>query len=275
MTVNRPKARLFVADDLGIGATLVLDAQAAHHIGVVLRLGSGERITVFNDRDGEWVGRITAASRRGVAVTVETMMRPLQPEPGPWLAFAPLKKGALDVLVEKATELGVERLIPVLTARTVVARVNIGRLRAQVREAAEQCERLTIPDVAEPVAIARFCADWPRNRRLWILDERGGGEPVQALVASKSEQLAENAPGGSEQAAAGLAPGFLVGPEGGFALSELDDMVALPFVSRVSLGPRILRAETAALAALASWQALAGDSTHLPPPRPDGSGRRI
>ncbi len=262
MSADRPRARLFVPVALAPGARLTVSEAGAHYLATVLRLAAGDAVSLFNGHDGEWIGRLLAVSRRAVTVEPVACARLQQPEPGPWLAFAPVKKSALDVLVEKATELGVERLLPVLTARTVVTRVNVGRLSAQVQEAAEQCERLTLPTVAEPVALAVLSAGWPPDRPLWVLDERGSGTPVAAMLEAWRTRPAA------------AAPGILVGPEGGFASSELDALSALPFVSRVSLGPRILRAETAALAALASWQAIAGDGWKPPAHRPDRPASR-
>jgi 16S rRNA (uracil1498-N3)-methyltransferase len=210
-----------------------------------MRLGAGDAVLLFNGRDGEWEARVAETGRRRASLTVERRVRPQAPEPDPWLAFAPIKRGRLDLLVEKAVELGAARLIPVLTGQTAAARVNVPRLKAIAAEAAEQCGRLSVPEIAEPAALESLVAGWPGERRLLVLDESGGGRPIAEALAGA--------------AAAPPAPGFLVGPEGGFRASELDLLRRLPFVVPVSLGPRVLRAETAAVAALACWQALAGD----------------
>lgn len=247
MPISSPKTRLFVSGDLASGAALTLDGKPAHYLLNVLRMTAGERVAVFNGRDGEWLAVIVAADRRRCELRLESQARAQQAELGPWLLFAPVKKIGVDVIVEKATELGAARLWPVLTVRTQSGRVNLERLRAQSVEAAEQCRRLTIPEIAPPVALPVLPGQWPAGRRLVVLDERGAAPPLAAVIGAAAPRPSA------------LPPGFLVGPEGGFAAYELDALTALPFVSAASLGPRILRAETAALAALACWQALAGD----------------
>lgn len=251
MTAVRPKVRLHLPGPLAAGHLAPLAPAQVHYVATVMRLADGAALAVFNAADGEWLARLAFSGRRAAAAVPERRVRPPRPEPGPWLVFAPVKKAALDVIVEKATELGAERLWPVLTARTVAGRVNLERLRAQAVEAAEQCERLSVPEVAVPLPLSRLAAAWPAERPLLILSEHGGRPLAEAVRAVP----------------AGPAPGFLVGPEGGFPPSELDALTALPFGAPVALGPRILRAETAALAALACWQALAGDWTQPPPLR--------
>ena len=179
-------------------------------------------------------------------MTVERLLRPVEPEPDLWLVFAPIKRARLDWLVEKATELGTSALLPVWTARTQVERINLERLRAHAIEAAEQSERLSVPELRPPDTLERLLADWPLHRRLIVGDESGAGKPVNDVFRR-------------------LSPGpaaLLVGPEGGFDQTELDAFGKLSFVTRVGLGPRVLRAETAALAALAVFQAIAGDWRH-------------
>ncbi len=210
----------------------------------VLRLDAGAAVAVFNATDGEWLCRVFAIGK-GTALTVERQLREAEPEAVTelWLLFAPVKRSRLDWLVEKATELGTSALLPVWTARTQVERVNLDRLRAHAVEAAEQSERLSIPELRAPERLDRLLAAWPGERRLIVCDESGTGEPIGA-------------------AAARLAPGpvaLLVGPEGGFDETELDAFGKLSFVTRVGLGPRVLRAETAAVAAVAVFQAIAGD----------------
>lgn len=247
MSTSLPKTRLFVAEDLAPGSALTVGGKSAHYLLNVLRMTAGDRLTVFNGRDGEWLAAIAAAGRMRCELALEQRIRTQHAEPGPWLLFAPIKKTGVDFIVEKATELGAARLWPVLTRRTQSGRVNLERLQAQAIEAAEQCRRLTIPAIAAPVALAELPAHWPPDRRLIVLDERGTAPPLAAVIQDGARQYS-------------AAPvGFLVGPEGGFTASELDALTTLPFVSAASLGPRILRAETAALAALACWQAVAGD----------------
>jgi 16S rRNA (uracil1498-N3)-methyltransferase len=264
----RAKIRLFVAAALAVGAAVPLRPDQAHYASKVMRLGLGDALRLFNGRDGEWRARIASLGRKGAEAIAEAQTRAQAPEPDASLLFAPLKKTALDFAVEKATELGVAVLQPVLTRRTAAERVNLARLRAHAVAAAEQCERLTVPAVRPMLTLERALADWngarpdrgasfsargdSPARRLYVADETGGGVPA-------AEAFSGADPAGPVA--------FLVGPEGGFERSELDALGRLPFVTRIALGPRILRAETAALAALACWQALAGDGRLPPPPR--------
>lgn len=251
-----PKVRLFVEDALLAGGEVTLSAAAAHYLGTVMRLAAGDAVLVFNGRDGEWRGEVIAIGKGKGRLAVAAPTRPQADEADVWLVFAPLKKGPMEVLATKATELGASRLVPALTRRTSASRVNLARLRAHAREAAEQCGRLTVPEVDAPVPFDRLLDGWDPGRRLIVADESGGGTPIVAALAG----FARHAPGA-----------ILTGPEGGFAPDELDALGKLPFVTRVGLGPRLLRAETAALAALACWQALAGDGSE-PPDRPAGAG---
>jgi 16S rRNA (uracil1498-N3)-methyltransferase len=253
---SRTKVRLFVAAALSLGASVPLSPDQAHYANKVMRLGPGDRARLFNGRDGEWRARIEALGRKGAAAVAEEQLRAQSSEPDAGLLFAPLKKSALDFLIAKATELGVAELRPVMTRRTTSERVNIERLRAQAIEAAEQCERLTVPEVRPMLTLERALGDWNDTRRLFVADETGGGAPVAEAFSGARAATGPQGP-----------VAFLVGPEGGFERSELDALARLPFVTRVALGPRILRAETAALALLACWQALAGDGRSPPPPR--------
>ena len=210
----------------------------------VLRLAPGAAVAGFNERDGEWLCRLNAVGRDRAALTPTQLLRPATQEPDLWLVFAPIKRTRLDWLVEKATELGAAALVPVRTQRTQPERFNQGRLRALAIAAAEQSERLSVPEILAAAPLDRVLAAWPAGRLLVLCDESGAGMPI-------AEALAGFAP----QAPAGL----FVGPEGGFTDTELDALGKLPIVTRVGLGPRVLRAETAALAALAVFQAIAGD----------------
>lgn len=237
------RTRLFVATDLAGGLSIGLAPSQAHYVKTVLRLDKGAVVALFNGRDGEWLGRIDGAGKGWCSVSLYEQSRPQEKPPDLWLVFAPIKRARIDFLVEKATELGVAALHPVQTQRTIVERVNLERLRANAVEAAEQTGRLSVPEVAEPEPLPRLMARWPADRRLLLCDESGAAPPI-------AETLAGAAPG---------AWAVLVGPEGGFAETELDALKKLPFVSPVGLGPRVLRADTAALASLAVLQALAGD----------------
>ena len=236
------KARLFVASPLAGGQTLALAPGQARRLASVLRLKAGDRIKLFNGADGEWVGVIESLGKSSARVLLETMVREQTTPNGPWLAFAPLKKSRLDMVIEKATELGVARLVPVITKRTESKRVNLERLHAQTVEAAEQCERMDIPLVSEPVKLDALPAVWPKERKLFVAAERLSATPL----ADATKQ--NFGPGG-----------VLVGPEGGFEEGELDWILKQPISVGIGLGPRILRAETAAIAALTLLQALSGD----------------
>lgn len=246
--------RLFVEAALASGAAVEPGPDATHYLLRVMRRGVGDAVLLFNGQDGEWRAEIAGTGRRDCRLTVIERTRPQIAGPDLWLLFAPVKRLALDLLARQATELGVALLQPVITARTVAARVNTGRLAANAREAAEQCGRLDLPEVREPATLAEILKHWPDGRRLYLCDESGGGRPAAAVFA----------------AAGGGPAALLCGPEGGFAPEELDGFDKLAFADRVGLGPRILRAGTAAAAALAVWQATAGDWRQAP--RTDTAG---
>jgi 16S rRNA (uracil1498-N3)-methyltransferase len=210
----------------------------------VLRLGPGAAVAAFNSRDGEWLCRIAALARGRAALSVIEQRRSPEPDADIWLVFAPIKRSRLDWLTEKATELGAAVLVPVWTTRTQPERLNPERLRGIAIAAAEQSDRLSIPEIQTGRSLPELIGGWPADRRLIVCDETGAGLPVaEALAGIVSE----------------LPAAVLIGPEGGFAETELDALGKLPIVTRVGLGPRVLRAETAALAALAVFQAIAGD----------------
>lgn len=235
--------RLFTDLALEAGATVVPDPKQAHYLGAVMRRRSGDQVLLFNGRDGEWAAILQVEGRRQVRLELARETRAQAPEPGPVLHFAPLKRPRQELLLEKATELGVAVLAPVIMRRSVVERVNAERQRAILIEAAEQCGRLSVPDLREPEPLATL-RERPRQvPLLWADEASAGGEaaPVPFLL----EALLE-APDAD----------LLIGPEGGFDPDERDLLEADPKVVRVGLGPLILRAETAALAALATWQAV-------------------
>jgi 16S rRNA (uracil1498-N3)-methyltransferase len=226
--------RLFVDQLLSAGLNVTVDG---NYLAAVLRLGPGDQVKLFDDRSGEWLAEIAETGRKRVTLVVGEQLRAREHVPDLWLLFAPIKRGRIDWLVEKATELGVARLVPVLTRRTIVERVNLDRLRAHAVEAAEQCERTALPELAEPRKLDALLREWADERLLYFADE-GGGEPFRP------------APGPAA---------VLIGPEGGFTEEERAGIRALPQARPVSLGPRILRADTAALAAISLWMAAAGD----------------
>lgn len=244
-TMDRPKYRLYVEAALTAGAALDLEADQAHYLGAVMRAQPGEMVALFNGRDGEWRAVIEEISKKRARVAVADQLRPQEAEAlqDLWLLFAPVKKQGTDMIIEKATELGVAAILPVFTRFTNAARVNTDRLRANAREAAEQCERLSVPTILEPSSLEEALASFEPGRTLFALDETGGGAPITDVLSTAGSHMTA----------------FLVGPEGGFAKSELDLLRRSPFVTHINLGPRILRAETAAVAALTCWQALCGD----------------
>jgi 16S rRNA (uracil1498-N3)-methyltransferase len=243
MVAQRRLPRVYVAQGLAEGGAAELGAAAAHHLGTVLRLGRGAEVAAFNPADGEFLCRIAERGKAGMRLAVIGRLRAPQAEPDLMLLFAPIKRARLDWLVEKGTELGVSAFAPVWTEHTEPQRVNRERLHAHMIAAAEQCGRLSVPELHMPEALARIVAAWPPERALMLCDESGRGAPVAAVAARW----------------AGRPLAVLVGPEGGFAETELDALAKLSFVSRIGLGPRVLRAETAALAAVAVVQAIAGD----------------
>ena len=231
--------RLFVDEAMSEGRSLALLPAASHYLSGVMRLKSGDTLRLFDDRSGEWAATVEDAGRKSVRVTIGARIAPREAVPDLWLCAAPIKRGRIDWVAEKACELGVARLVPVLTRRTIVDKLNLDRLRAHMIEAAEQCGRTALPEIVEPVTLAKMLDGWPADRRLIFCDEVGG-----------------------ERFGATLTPGpaaILIGHEGGFDPAERDLIRALPQAVGVSLGPRILRADTAAVAAIALWQAAAGD----------------
>lgn len=237
--------RLYVEPDLAEGAAVELDSGRANYVRNVMRMGEGDGLLVFNGRDGEWGARVGEASKKRVRLDVERLTRP-QPAPGRLrYAFAPLKHARLDYMAQKAVEMGVSRLSPVMTRRTQATRVNLERLRANAVEAAEQCGVLSIPEVDDVENLDAMLAGWPAEEPLVFCDEDAeAGDPAAALAGLRGRPLA-----------------LLIGPEGGFDPAERRALLANPCVVRLSLGPRILRADTAAVAALAVIQATVGDWT--------------
>lgn len=229
--------RLSVPDDLNANTDVTLDAGQSHYLVNVMRKPVGTPVLLFNGRDGEWAGNITVADKKRTTISVEHQIRPQTAEPDVWLLFAPLKKDRTDFVVEKATELGVARIRPILTARTQGTRVNTERLRATAIESAEQSRRLTVPVIDNAMPMPNALADWPNDRPLIHLDENGTGAPLADVLKSGTQPLA-----------------FLIGPEGGFDDNEVAMLNAHPHTIAADLGPRILRAETAATAALSIRQ---------------------
>lgn len=231
--------RLFVREPLSEAASVELDVAQANYLGNVLRLCEGAKLLVFDGNSGEWQARVAEAAKKRMTLWVEQKTREPECIPDVWLAIAPVKRAQTDWLIEKATELGAAKLIPVMTQRTIAERVRLERLKAIAIEAAEQCGRIRLPEIAESLPLARFLAEREPARTLYFADERGGEPAAQAFK-----------PGAAL---------ILTGPEGGFTDEERAAVRAAPNSIAVSLGPRILRAETAALAALSAYMAVAGD----------------
>lgn len=243
MRANYRMQRLFVPHDLAAGVEFDADGAQSHYLAHVLRLVAGAALLVFNGRDGEWRARIAALGRKTVRIAVAERTRPQPPAPDLIYAFAPLKAGRLDYMVQKAVEMGAGVLQPVITQHTQVARPAMARIEANAIEAAEQCGVLALAALRQPRKLDRLLAEWEPDRRLIFCDESAGSDnPLPILQAIGTRKL-----------------GLLVGPEGGFSEAERRMLRALAFVTAIPLGPRILRADTAAVAALALVQATLGD----------------
>lgn len=233
--------RLFVAGPLVASASVAIDGPQAHYLGKVMRASEGDAVVLCDDVTGEWAARVAAVGKREIALSVETRLRPREEVPDFTLCAAMLKKDRFDLVLEKACELGVRRIQPVLTQRCVADKLNLERARAILTEAAEQCARTALPVIAAPVKLAALLQHWPAERALFFADELGGSPALQAFTAHKA-----------------LAA-VLTGPEGGFTDEERAAIRALPQASPITLGPRILRGETATIAATSLWMACTGD----------------
>ncbi|MBA4768515.1 MAG: 16S rRNA (uracil(1498)-N(3))-methyltransferase [Porphyrobacter sp.] len=233
--------RLFVAETLGAGASVRIEGNPAHYLARVMRVGAGDIVILCDDATGEWAARVVDAGKRDVVLEVAEMLREREAVPDLWLCPALLKKDRFDLVLEKATELGAARIQPLVTRRCVADKLNLERARAITIEAAEQCARTALPQLAEVVKLDALLAGWPEERALFFADENGG-EPAAAAFASHQGPAA-----------------ILTGPEGGFDEAERAAIRAHPQARAITLGPRILRGETAAIAALATWMAAAGD----------------
>jgi 16S rRNA (uracil1498-N3)-methyltransferase len=240
------RIRLYTATALFSGQSLDLEGKPAHYLRHVLRLSVGDALLVFNAADGEWLARMQRLGRSDCSLSVIEQNRPATREVGPWLAFASVRRAAVDLIVQKATELGAERLLPVITRRTVVHGLSPVKLTVTAIEAAEQCGRLSIPVIDEPVSLAMLVEQWPNDRRLIVLDPLAHDAPLHRVLPAR------------ELSQYPAAVGFLIGPEGGWASEEIEALCAWPGVRRASLGPRVLRCETAAIAVLAYHQLCSG-----------------
>ncbi|MGB8813005.1 MAG: 16S rRNA (uracil(1498)-N(3))-methyltransferase [Paracoccaceae bacterium] len=238
------KIRLYVDQPLGLGQPVPLNADQAHYLFAVMRLGVGAAVLLFNGRDGEWRALVAEAGKRGGIMVCEAQTRPLQMPPDLWLLFAPIKKARTDFIVEKATEMGAARILPVQTQHTNAERLKQDRLQAHAVEAAEQCGGTFVPEVCELVSLDKLLAGWDMARRILWCNEHlvGLSAALTGVIDSRGSPWA-----------------ILIGPEGGFSDRERAKLAAMPCVVQASLGPRILRADTAAVAALTLWQSVLGD----------------
>ncbi|WP_119167719.1 16S rRNA (uracil(1498)-N(3))-methyltransferase [Algihabitans albus] len=258
MVRDKVATRLYVEDDLANGQIIGLDQGRAHFLRTVLRLKAGARVALFNGRHGEWSAVLEGLGKGWASLAIGDQRRVQVAEPDLWLVFAPIKRGRIDFLIEKATELGCSELHPAMTRFTAMDRVNTDRLAANAREAAEQCERLSVPQVRTPHDLDKLIAAWPAERHLLVCAERRDAAPIaDSLADARTAGLVEQ-------------PwAVLIGPEGGFADHEFAALSRLPRARFVGLGPRILRADTAGIAALTCWQAWLGDWRHHPEVRSD------
>lgn len=237
--------RLYIAQDLSASAVIELPAESAHYLVHVLRAQAGDPVRLFNGRDGEWLARLESlpkGKKGNCLLHIETKRIAQSPCPDLWLCAAPIKKAHFDFLIQKATELGVSVIQPVLTARTQIREVNLERLRLIAIEAAEQSERLDVPEIKPAVTLTRLVESWPAGRRPIVCAEFGQAQTVRQALAAPIPSAA-----------------LWTGPEGGYTQDEMNTLHTLPDLCALRLGPRILRADTAACAALACWQALCGD----------------
>lgn len=241
----RSAPRLYVETALGQDVAVPVEGNAAHYLLSVMRVKEGDAVLLFDGLNGEWAAKPEQIRKRDLLLRCVRQTRPLETVPDFWLCTSPIKKGRIDLVAEKACELGVARLVPVRTDRCVVDKVNLDRLHAHLVEAAEQCGRTALPELGDLIALPGLLEDWPAERTLFFADELGGESMVGAFAAN---------PGPAA---------LLVGPEGGFTMQERDLIRSLPAARAISLGPRILRAETAAIAATACWMMQNGDWSEI------------
>lgn len=240
---NKNKIRVFIDQPIMLGELITLNEETSHYLCNVMRLEKGTIISCFNGKDGEFDCEIITSHKKQSILKALKCSKLMQQVPDIWVLFAPVKKDKTDFIIEKSTELGAKRLQPVITERTIVEKVRAERYQAQAIQAAEQCRRVDVPEIEEEQTLDEILKNWNPQRHLFMMDESGQGAPCIETFKKFSDKPAA----------------ILIGPEGGFSEEEIKHLYAQPFVSGISLGSRILRAETAAAAALAVWQATAGD----------------
>lgn len=235
--------RVFVDDNLSVGIKIILSEKLSHYLCSVMRCKVGDQIKCFNNLSGEFLCTVTSIGKKATVVHIEDKIKDIETEEDLWLLFSPLKKDRTDFVIEKSVELGVSKIIPVKTERTNSEKIKLERFVAQAIEASEQCERLSVPEIIDSLSLNNLLLSWDSKRTLFFMDERRKGEEVISLFKQYK----------------GKPAAILIGPEGGFSDEEAKLINSFDFVRNVSLGPRILRAETAATVSLALWQAAAGD----------------
>ena len=260
----RSAPRLFVPPPLARGVALAVEGNQAHYLAKVMRVGPGDAVVLCDDETGEWAARVIEAGKRSVVLEPVERLRPREAVPDFWLCPALLKKDRFDLVIEKATELGVAAIRPLIARRCVADKLNLERARTIATEAAEQCARTALPELAEPVKLDALLRGWPHDRTLFFADELGGEPAGQAFAESPRRRgpqaIADDQAAGDPRLRGGSGKAaLLIGPEGGFDDEERAAIRALPQARPISLGPRILRGETAAIAATAVWMAACGD----------------
>lgn len=239
---KKAKIRLYVADKLSESAELSLNEKQAHYLTNVMKLAIGETLLAFDNENGEFECEIVSAAKKSCVIKVCSQTKEFVKCPDIWILFAPVKKDQTDFIIQKATELGVSAILPVITARTIAEKVKKERFEAQSIEASEQCRRVDLPEISDALTLDKVLANWDKERTLYFMDETLQSQPAIKAFGSEQKKAA-----------------ILVGPEGGFSEEELARLRGLPFAKGVTMGKRILRAETAVAAALACWQMIAGD----------------
>ena len=245
---DKSKIRLYVEESLNQGVSIRVHDGKVNYIANVMRRKIADEVVLFNGKDGEWLSQIGHISKKEIGLNVIKKLKDQKPEPDVWLVFAPIKVGRIDYMIEKAVELGVASLHPVITERTIVTRVNIDRLQAHAVEAAEQCERLNVPKVNTEEKLHKLIEKWPSDRAIIFCDETGRGRPIVELLPEIKENKYA----------------IFIGPEGGFTENEFKLLLKMKNVYPLHLGPRVMRADTAAISALACFQALKGDWSESP-----------
>ena len=234
--------RIYIEKKLHIGEMVEIDEKQAHYLINVMKQKTGNKLFCFNNKDGEFEGEIETISKKSLSMRVLSKSKNFEKSPDIWLLFAPLKKDQTDFVIQKSTELGVRKIIPTLTLRTNSEKVRTDRFQVQAIEAAEQCRRVDLPEISEAISLEKLLQTWDSTRVLFYMDETGNGKRITEAFSKNNQPSA-----------------ILVGPEGGFDKKELELLKKMNYTEAVTMGTRIMRAETAVTAALSCWQAICGD----------------